>query len=428
MAAANGKHWVMLVAGSKTWDNYRHQADVCHAYQIVHQNGIPDEQIVVMMYDDIANNDHNPTPGKIINNPNGPNVYTGVPKDYTGGDVTPENFLAALKGEPKKNCLKKVLRSGRNDTIFIYLSDHGSTGLFCFPNSTLYAHDLIETIKEMARGNKFSKMVIYMESCHSGSMFTQLPNDIHVYAVTAARGDQSSYACYLDPERNTYLADEFSAFWMYYTESSNLDKVTFRDQFSYLQGNMKNSTPCCFGDETTGKNPISGFLRNTPKVIQESTKAQKLVLTHLTHAHEVSSKILDHKIETETHAGRKQVLIKKRETLHQTKAKIERTVKAISQRCLPASEVEDISGGAFRSGSRMDLLALKTVAEHFRTTCFDWHKEEFQMALSHTHVFARLCAHGVEVERCVYHNTIQHHFIYCYNLTACINLNLILNC
>ena len=33
------------------------QADTCHAYQILHKNGIPDENIVVMMYDDIANND-----------------------------------------------------------------------------------------------------------------------------------------------------------------------------------------------------------------------------------------------------------------------------------------------------------------------------------------------------------------------------------
>uniref|UniRef100_A0A672N719 Legumain n=1 Tax=Sinocyclocheilus grahami TaxID=75366 RepID=A0A672N719_SINGR len=84
MGEANGKQWVMLVAGSKTWKNYRHQADVCHGYQIVHQNGIPDEQIVVMMYDDIAYNKKNPYPGNIINKPNGPNVYPGVPKDYTG--------------------------------------------------------------------------------------------------------------------------------------------------------------------------------------------------------------------------------------------------------------------------------------------------------------------------------------------------------
>uniref|UniRef100_A0A673J338 Legumain n=1 Tax=Sinocyclocheilus rhinocerous TaxID=307959 RepID=A0A673J338_9TELE len=84
LAAANGNHWVMLVAGSMTWKNYRHQADVCHAYQIVHRNGIPDDQIVVMMYDDIAYNMKNPHPGTIINKPNGLNVYAGVPKDYTG--------------------------------------------------------------------------------------------------------------------------------------------------------------------------------------------------------------------------------------------------------------------------------------------------------------------------------------------------------
>ena len=34
-----------------------YQADACHAYQIVHKNGIPDEQIVVMMYDDLAQNE-----------------------------------------------------------------------------------------------------------------------------------------------------------------------------------------------------------------------------------------------------------------------------------------------------------------------------------------------------------------------------------
>ena len=41
----------------------------------------------------------NPDKGKIINRPGGPNVYEGVPKDYTGKEVTPENFLKVLKGE-----------------------------------------------------------------------------------------------------------------------------------------------------------------------------------------------------------------------------------------------------------------------------------------------------------------------------------------
>ncbi|RUS88831.1 hypothetical protein EGW08_003376, partial [Elysia chlorotica] len=107
------KNWVLLIAGSNGYGNYRHQADVCHAYQIAHANGIPDEQIVVMMYDDIANNEYNPVQGNIINRPGGPNVYPGVPKDYTGDDVNAETFLAVLQGNKEK--VKSLLgREGKN--------------------------------------------------------------------------------------------------------------------------------------------------------------------------------------------------------------------------------------------------------------------------------------------------------------------------
>ena len=61
---------MLLVAGSNGWFNYRHQADICHAYQIVHAHGVPDDRIIVMMYDDIAFNKENPTPGMIINQVN----------------------------------------------------------------------------------------------------------------------------------------------------------------------------------------------------------------------------------------------------------------------------------------------------------------------------------------------------------------------
>jgi legumain len=50
-------------------------------------------------YDDIANSDQNPFPGKIFNRPGGPDVYDGVKIDYKGKDVNPENFLAILQGK-----------------------------------------------------------------------------------------------------------------------------------------------------------------------------------------------------------------------------------------------------------------------------------------------------------------------------------------
>ena len=95
-----GQVWAVLVAGSRGWDNYRHQADVCHAYQVgdrrtdkykttrnilltlkvLHGHGVPDENMIVMMYDDIAYSPDNPHQGEIYNQPGGENVYAGVKK------------------------------------------------------------------------------------------------------------------------------------------------------------------------------------------------------------------------------------------------------------------------------------------------------------------------------------------------------------
>ncbi|KAI5430481.1 hypothetical protein KIW84_034893, partial [Lathyrus oleraceus] len=72
--------WALLVAGSNGYENYRHQADVCHAYQILKKGGLKDENIIVFMYDDIALHPDNPRRGVIINHPNGSDVYHGVPK------------------------------------------------------------------------------------------------------------------------------------------------------------------------------------------------------------------------------------------------------------------------------------------------------------------------------------------------------------
>ena len=52
-------------------------------------------------------------------------------QDYTGDDVTVDNFLAALLGN--KTALTggsgKVVDSGPNDHIFIFYSDHGGAGV-----------------------------------------------------------------------------------------------------------------------------------------------------------------------------------------------------------------------------------------------------------------------------------------------------------
>lgn len=247
----DGQRWAVLVAGSSGYGNYRHQADVCHAYQILKKGGMKDENIVVFMFDDIAHNRHNPRPGVILNHPNGEDVYHGVPKDYTGKNVTVNNLLAVLLGDKKtlKGGSGKVVNSGPNDHIFIYYSDHGGPGVLGMPtNPNLYADDLLKTFKKMHEAKTYKEMVVYIEACESGSIFQGLlPKDLNIYATTAANAEESSWGTYCPgmfpaplEEFDTCLGDLYSVAWMEDTEVENLKKETLRDQYMIVKSRTSN--------------------------------------------------------------------------------------------------------------------------------------------------------------------------------------------
>ncbi|KAG6541699.1 hypothetical protein Mapa_016964 [Marchantia paleacea] len=249
--AEQGTRWAVLLAGSRGYGNYRHQADICHAYQILRRNGVAEENIVVFMYDDIADNIENPRPGQIINSPTGSDVYHGVPKDYTGKDVTTHNFFAVILGD--KNAITggsgKVVDSGPDDRIFVYYSDHGGPGILGMPlPPNLYAPDLISTLKKKYELGTYKKMVIYLEACESGSIFEGLlPEGLNIYVTTASNAEESSWGCYCpgmvpSPPREfeTCLGDLYSVAWMEDSEVQNLRKETVKDQFEIVKKRTSN--------------------------------------------------------------------------------------------------------------------------------------------------------------------------------------------
>merc|ERR1712002_391122 len=256
----DGSLWVVLVAGSNGWYNYRHQADVCYAYQIVHAHGVPDDHIIVMMYDDIAYNKENPTPGKVINRPNGPDVYQGVPHDYTCNNVNPEAFLKVLQGQKVAGTSGKTLKSGPKDNIFVYFADHGAKGLVAFGEEVLKASDLNKAIRKMHREKKYNKMVFYVEACESGSMFKGLlPDNISVFATTASNATTSSYACYYDQERKTFLGDVYSIKWLEDSDKEDIEKETLEDQYKIVKKETNTSMVMQFGDMDISKLPVGNF-------------------------------------------------------------------------------------------------------------------------------------------------------------------------
>ncbi|KAI1294205.1 Legumain [Halotydeus destructor] len=270
----NGTIWALLVAGSNEYYNYRHQADVCHAYHVLRDHGIPEERIITMMYDDIADNEENPTPGVVINRPGGPNVYQGVVKDYTGEDVTPAMFLKVLQGdETLAKAGKKVVTSGPHDHVFVYFADHGAPGLIAFPSGILKARDLSSALKRMYHEKKYGKLVLYIEACESGSMFEGLlPSNLNIFASTAANGEESSYACYYDDVRETYLGDVYSVNWLQDSDArASLSRETIASQFKLVKKETNTSHVQEFGDLTIGRLHVAEFQGLKRRSLNETT-------------------------------------------------------------------------------------------------------------------------------------------------------------
>ncbi|XP_071696360.1 vacuolar-processing enzyme-like isoform X2 [Rutidosis leptorrhynchoides] len=238
--------WAVLVAGSKEYYNYRHQADVCHAYQILKRGGLKDENIIVFMYDDIANHEDNPKPGVIINKPKGHDVYAGVPKDYNRDSVTSANLYAVLLGDKKsvKGGSGKVVDSKPNDRIFIFYSDHGGPGTLGMPNMpNIYAKDFIEVLVKKHAAGTYKEMVIYVESCESGSIFEGLlKENMNIYVTTASNAKENSWGTYCPgmeppppPEYDTCLGDLYSISWMEDSDKQDTDGETLRQQYKTVK-------------------------------------------------------------------------------------------------------------------------------------------------------------------------------------------------
>ena len=171
--SASADNFAVLIGGSNGYMNYRHHADVCHGYQILIARGIPAANIITFLYDDVANAQENPFPGKLFNAPTakgvaGKDVYAGCKIDYKGKDVTPANFEAVLTGDassaPKGH---PVLKSTAADKVFVNFVDHGGVGIIAFPGALgqklYHAADLMKVLKTMHDTKMFGELV-YMYS------------------------------------------------------------------------------------------------------------------------------------------------------------------------------------------------------------------------------------------------------------------------
>uniref|UniRef100_A0A1B6IKU8 legumain n=1 Tax=Homalodisca liturata TaxID=320908 RepID=A0A1B6IKU8_9HEMI len=386
-----GQIKAVLVAGSNGYDNYRHQADVCHAYQILHSNGIPDENIIVMMYDDIANSTENPEQGVIINRPGGPNVYKNVPKDYTGQDVNKANFLNILSGnkEAMKNIGSgRVLESGPNDHVFVNFVDHGGPGVLLMPEEEITAMEVIAALKSMADKSRFAKMFFYVEACESGSIFDNLlPDNLNIFVMTAADPHESSYACFYDETLQTYLGDVFSVKWMQDSETEDLRQESVNHQFQKVRTETNTSHVEEYGDIDIGNTKMSEVIGYQETPLNRYT----LKYDDAVPAHHVPVAILGQRIKQAKDKTEKTKLRRILHTVMEGRRMIEQTFSKLLRSVLPFTENQQF----FTEINKRPALTEQNVNCFDKTVnkiikeCFSISQNPF--AASHLHKIINLC-------------------------------------
>ncbi|CAH8468748.1 unnamed protein product [Schistosoma turkestanicum] len=355
--------WAVLVAGSNGYFNYRHQADVCHAYHVLRSKGIKPEHIITMMYDDIAHNPENPFKGKIFNDYRHKDYYKGVVIDYKGKKVNPETFLRVLKGD--KRAGGKVLKSGKNDDVFIYFTDHGAPGLIAFPDDDLHARRFIDTLKYMYKKRRYSKLVIYLEACESGSMFQRLlPPNLNIYATTAANPDEPSFGTFCeDPRIETCLADLYSYDWITDSETHHLTHRTLDQQYKEVRRETNLSHVQKYGDQRMGKLLVSEFQGSRDKVSTENVQPPMKARDSI-HSRDIPLHTLQRQIMMTNSAEKKNLLtqilglkLKRRDLIEDTMRLIDKVMNnaKISISNVTTDQIFDCT---------------ESVYEHFKNKCF----------------------------------------------------------
>lgn len=209
----------LLVASSKGWENYRHQADVLAIYRLLRQYGYSDDDIVLIAEDDIATDSRNPDPGEVRVTPGGADVREGAVIDYRMSDLGPEDILKILEGE-KSGGLHTVVESTRYDNLFIYWSGHGVPGALSWNGEerALTGDTLASAFSRMREAGSYRKVLMMVEACYSGGVMERCVGIPGMLFVTAANADETSKADVFNDRLRVWMSNRFT--------STFIDRIT----------------------------------------------------------------------------------------------------------------------------------------------------------------------------------------------------------
>ncbi|KER20769.1 hypothetical protein T265_10756 [Opisthorchis viverrini] len=388
------KNWVILLAGSDTWTNYRHQANVYHAYQVVRANNVPPENIITFAVDDIANNRSNPFKGSVFHDYRHEDVYNGVVIDYRDKDVNPKMFEKVLKGDKTlERQGKKVLNSGRDDYVFIYYTGHGLPYEISFPSENLDAAEFNKLLIYLYSNYKYKKMVLYMDACRSGSIFQgMLPSEVGIYATTSAKDNEDSFAEFCEDSRiSVCLATEFSYAWITDSQFKDIKTRTLDQQYEEVKRRTVSSHVMRYGEMAMKSLPVGKFQGHYDLPMHRNDKEIALSAADRKPSSRVylfsMSRNLMEAITVEEHETAWRKLYRALQLGHIVKEMFRDIVMDVTTHYKPS--VNELS-------NRNEISCFKAVFDHFRMHCFTI-KQVPEVARQTAHLM-ELCKAGYDAE------------------------------
>lgn len=204
-------NYALLLAASRGWHNYRHQADVLNSYQLLKQNGFTDDHIILILEDDLASSSNNPRTGQIINEPEGENLYHDLEIDYHLSSINSQLLTKILNGE-KSAETPVVMESGPGDNVFFFTSGHGSPeGMILEgqPMETLRPSFWADAFDQMQQQQKFRQIFWSFEACYSGNIGEEISTP-GVLLMTGANPFETSKAHFYVSDLKSWVADKFA--------------------------------------------------------------------------------------------------------------------------------------------------------------------------------------------------------------------------
>jgi glycosylphosphatidylinositol transamidase (GPIT) subunit GPI8 len=285
---AHNNNWAVIACTSSYWFNYRHVSNALSVYYIIRRMGIPDSQIILMNSMDPLCDARNPYPGELystrgmetsLNKLHKPDfnksqyLDIGVEVDYRGDEVSVDSFLRVLTGRHRTGTVpSKILQSGNDSNLLIFLSGHGGDGFFKFRDSEeLSAEEIGYALQEMELKGRYQEILLIADTCQASTLAGKITSPRVITIGSSGKGE-NSYSHENVPELGISVMDRFSFLvgsFFYHRAgivSGNIHHGKNRDGISKreLRSRRQNLASLTLQDLLDSMNPQ--FLRSTVSV------------------------------------------------------------------------------------------------------------------------------------------------------------------